>query len=224
MSGPLAALLFTLIIGAAGLFVVARFTKRLVLRLVAAFMALVVGYFGVTFLQVWGDSYRVDHGNAQAIVVLGAAQYNGRPSPDLAARLEHALALWRQGVAPIIVVTGGRQPGDRYTEATTGYDYLRARGVPDTKILKEVNGGSTYESLAASAGFLRPRGITKVMLVSDDYHSARLLAIAHEVHLTAQVSPAPDQRSTAAELHQLGRETVALGIGRVIGFRRLDNR
>lgn len=224
MSGALAAFLITLAIVAVVVIIVVRFTGRLLLRVLSALVALVVVYFGVTFVQVWAESHRDDQVKTQAIVVLGAAQYNGKPSPALQARLAHAYELWRDGWAPLVVVTGGRRPGDRYTEATSGYDYLRARGVPDSAILKEVQGGSTYESLAASARFLRARGMHTVLLVSDDYHSARLLAIAGEVDLRAYVSPAPDHRSRASELHQLGRETVAVGFGRLVGFRRLDQR
>lgn len=218
------AIVVTLVVVAVVVLVVLRLTSRLLLRIATGLVTLVIAYSGVTFVQVWAVSHRNAPVQSQAIIVLGAAQYNGRPSPVLENRLAHAYQLWKQKLAPIIVTTGGRQPGDRYTEGTTGYDYLRTQGVPDADILKEVSGGSTYEELAAAVTFLRPRGITKVILVSDDYHNERLLAIAHEVHLDATVSPAPDHRSTLDELHQLGRETVAVGVGRVIGFRRLDNR
>ena len=224
MTGPLAAVLLTVALAVVAVLVVIRFTKRLVLRALAAVIALVVGYFGVTFVQVWATSHRNDPVQAQAIIVLGAAQYNGVPSPALENRLSHAYALWKAGLAPVIVTTGGRQPGDTYTEATAGYDWLTAKGVPGSAILKEVQGHTTYESMAAAAAFLRQRGMTKVLLVSDDYHNARLLAIAHEVHLSAHVAPAPDHRSNATELRQLARETVAVSVGRVIGFRRLDDR
>lgn len=203
----------------------ARRRRHWGLWVVAGLLALVVliaGYFWVTFAQVWALSHRDDPHPAGAIVVLGAAQYNGRPSPVLQARLDQGLALWHRSVAPFIVVTGGKRPGDRYTEATSGYDYLRAHGVPDTAILEEVQGSSTYESLAASARFLKLRSITSAVLVSDSYHNARLLAIAHEVGLKAYVSPSRDRLSHTTEFHQLLRETMALSVGRIIGFRRLD--
>ncbi len=94
-----------------------------------------------------------------------------------------------QGLAPVIVTTGGRQPGDRFTEATAGYNYLRQRGVPDEALLKEVSGTSTWEELSASARFLRDRGITDVLLVSDRYHAYRLEAIAEELGLDASCLP-----------------------------------
>ena len=180
---------------------------------------LVVGYVAATFAGVWLASRR-DAGDkaAQAIIVLGAAQYNGRPSPALKGRLDHALSLYERGLAPMIVVTGGRQDGDRTTEASTGAAYLIAHGVPDAKIEREVQGTDTYLSLAAAARFLRRRGVRDVILVSDSYHSARVQAIAEEVGLRARTSPVPG----TARLSRLARETAAVAIGRVVSFRRLS--
>jgi uncharacterized SAM-binding protein YcdF (DUF218 family) len=193
-------------------------------RLALAGLALVVGYFAVTFVQVWLASRAGEPDRAEAIVVLGAAQYDGRPSPVLAARLRHALDLYEQGKAPLIVVTGGRQEGDRFTEATSGYNWLRAHGVPDEDILKEVQGHNTWESVAAVARFLRPRDVSEVILVSAGTHSLRLRGVSDEVGLDAQVSPAPGSepggfRRVRATL----RETVAVGFGRILGYRRLTN-
>lgn len=101
---------------------------------------LAVSYVATTFVLVWQASRHDGRVRADAIVVLGAAQYNGVPSPVLRQRLDHALDLYREGVAPLVVVTGGRQPGDRYTEATTGYNYLRDHGLSDEVIRKEVQG------------------------------------------------------------------------------------
>ncbi len=186
-------------------------------------------YVLVTLVQVEIAAHRDDATGpdsepAQAIVVLGAAQYDGVPSPVLRARLEHALQLYQWGLAPVIVVTGGRQQGDRFTEATAGYDYLRAHGVPDSAIQKEVQGASTWESLQAAARFLREQGITKVILVSNGYHSKRLLAIADEVGLDARVSPTNQPMSTSARLRHDARETIAVSVGRITGFRRLERR
>src|SRR4051812_42306732 len=153
---------------------------KVVLVVLAVLGALVL-YFGVTFAQVYSASQRDQHPKADAIVVLGAAQYDGRPSPVLTARLEHGLDLYKAGVAPLLVVTGGRQPGDRYTEATSGYNWLRDRGVPDSAIRKEVQGRNTYESIAAVSRFLKADGMRDVVLVSNDFHAARLHAIASEV-------------------------------------------
>ena len=156
--------------------------------------------------------------------MLGAAQYDGRPSPALEARLQHALDLYRHHMASRIVVTGGRQVGDRFTEATAGYNWLRKRGVPDAAILKEVHGRNTYESLAAVERFLRPIGVSEVILVSEPSHSLRLRGVGHEVGLDAQVSPAPSSEPTGVHrLRSMWRETVAVGVGRVVGYRRMTN-
>src|SRR3954451_23893767 len=91
---------------------------RLPLKMVGVVVSLAVVYLGVTFVQVWMSSRRDEARSAEAIVVFGAAQYNGRPSAVLRARLDHAVDLWRKKLAPYVVVTGGKQPGDRFTEAT----------------------------------------------------------------------------------------------------------
>lgn len=200
--------------------------RRIILRTLLAVVALLVAYVAVTFLQV----YRASHhdgartavpGHFDAIIVLGAAQYDGRPSPVLQDRLDHALELYEADLADRIVLTGGRQEGDRYTEATAGYNYLRDQGVPDDALLKEVDGTSTWESLRASARFLLARDLTTVVLVTDGYHAYRVEAIAEDIGLDATVSPSDSRLSGANEARQLARETVAVAIGRLIGFDRL---
>lgn len=136
-------------------------------------------------------------------------------------RLDHALALYQAGLAPRIVVTGGRQAGDRFTEATAGYNYLRSKGVPDEALMKEVGGTNTYESLAASARFLRDGELTKVVLVTDGYHAFRVRAIARDLGLDASVSPTDTRLGTGDELRQIARETAAVAVGRLIGWNRL---
>jgi uncharacterized SAM-binding protein YcdF (DUF218 family) len=195
-----------------------RRRRRRVLLTILLVPALVVGYVGVTFLQVWQASGRDAAREAEAIVVLGAAQYDGRPSPVLQNRLDHALDLYRRDLAPRIVVTGGRQEGDRFTEATAGYNYLRAHGVPDEAILKEVQGQTTYESLAAVARFLRTRDIDDVVLVSGPAHTKRLSGIASSVGLHAAISPSDGSAGARA----IAREAVAVSVGRLIGYRRLE--
>ncbi|HEV3402375.1 MAG TPA: YdcF family protein, partial [Acidimicrobiales bacterium] len=113
---------------------------RLALKVVAGLVAVVGVYLSVTFVQVWRAAHRDEARPAEAIVVLGAAQFNGKPSAVLRARLDHALSLYRRNLAPVIVVTGGGQPGDRFTEATASANYLLERGVPDEDVLREVSG------------------------------------------------------------------------------------
>jgi uncharacterized SAM-binding protein YcdF (DUF218 family) len=195
--------------------------RRRVLKVVGALVVLALAYLAVTFLQVWRASSHDGEQVADAIVVLGAAQYDGRPSPVLEARLERALELYRRGLAPRIVVTGGRQDGDTWTEATSGYNWLVRRGVPDEAILKEVQGRTTFESLAATARFLRPEGFDEVLLVTDGYHALRVGAIADEVGLDAHVSGV--DMDGGPTISQLVRETGAVAAGRIIGHRRLTN-
>jgi uncharacterized SAM-binding protein YcdF (DUF218 family) len=194
---------------------------KLVLKVAAGLIVAAVLYASVTFAQVWSAARRDEARPAQAIVVLGTAQYNGEPSPVLRARLDHAVALWRRRLAPVIVVTGGRQPGDRFTEATASAHYLHARGVPDTDLLREVSGQTSWQSLAATATFLHDRGISHVLLVSDPFHSYRIGAIAGELGLDGRTSPTRTSPIAGfSQARYLLRETAAVAVGRVIGFRR----
>lgn len=200
----------------------ARYSK---LTWLGVLVGLMVLYFVATFVDVWMTS-RADYepaalepGARQAAVVLGAAQYNGEPSPVLRARLDEAAELYEAGEVDLVVVTGGGQAADITTEAKSGYDYLRERsGIPDERLRLEVQGGSTYESLAATARFLRDEGVVDVVLVTDRYHAKRSILIAREVDLRPTVSLTPQSPS----FERLLEESVAVSIGRVIGFRRLD--
>ena len=197
--------------------------KRWFLRIVGGLVAVVLVYFAVTFVQVWLTSRRDRARPAQAIVVLGAAQFDGRPSEVLRARLDHAVGLFRRKLAPVIVVTGGRQPGDRFTEATASADYLHTQGIPESAIRREVSGRSSWESLAAAASFLHADGIDQVLLVSDPFHSLRLESIAGELNLEGWASPtrtSPIHGATEAKF--LARESVAVGLGRIFGFREVS--
>jgi uncharacterized SAM-binding protein YcdF (DUF218 family) len=127
---------------------------------------------------------------AEAIVVLGTAQYNGWPGPVFQARLDHALALWHEGYAPLIVVTGGKMPGDAYTEAEAARAYLTASGVPPEAIISENLASDTWESMQGVARVLAPHGIHDVILVSDGFHLFRSRMMAHDVGLNATGSPA----------------------------------
>jgi uncharacterized SAM-binding protein YcdF (DUF218 family) len=191
------------------------------LKVAAGVVAAVVLYGAVTFAQVWLASRRDGAHKAQAIVVFGAAQYNGRPSAVLRARLDHAVGLYRQHEAPVIVVTGGRQPGDLFTEATASADYLHTQGVPDNDILREVSGHSSWQSLASTAAFLKVRNIHDVILVSDPFHSLRIGGMAAELGLDASTSPTRTSPITGFSVAEyMGRETVAVALGRIVGFRR----
>ena len=187
-------------------------------RIVVGLAALVVLYVGLTFAQVWWASRSNDTAKASAIVVMGAAQWNGVPSPVLAGRLDHAVALYEEGVAPLIVVTGGKQAGDAVTQGRSGYEYLRSKGVPDEAIKVEVEGTNSFEELSASALILERAGVgNDVVIVTDPYHALRAGEIAEEVGMRPHVSPT----HASSSLRQMARETVAVGIGRILGYRRL---
>lgn len=197
---------------------------RTVLRLGGGALAAVLAYLAVTFVQVALATRHDGVRPAQALVVLGAAQYNGQPSPVFRERLEHTAQLYGRDIAPLVVVTGGNRPGDRFTEASAAATYLATRGVPQDALLWVTTGRSTWESLAATARVLRERDMNDVVLVSDPFHAYRAAAIAGDIGLTAAVSPTPTSRVTGAAMaRQLARETLAVGLGRVIGYRRLDN-
>ena len=193
------------------------------MRVGLAFVLLIFLYLSVTFVQVWMASRRDEARRSDAIVVLGAAEYDGRPSPVLAARLDHAILLYEKGIAPVIVVTGGKEPGDRFTEAGASADYLHKHAIPDRAILRETTGRTSWESLEAAAHFLEDGGMKRVVLVSDPYHSARIKAIAHEVGLDAVTSPTRTSpiKGTSAFKRLLG-ETLRVAAGRLFGYGRLD--
>jgi uncharacterized SAM-binding protein YcdF (DUF218 family) len=186
-------------------------------RCLLALVAVLVIYVAVTFAQVWAASRRDGAQSAEAIVVLGAAQYDCRPSPVLRERLDHAHQLYLDGVAPMIVVTGGKQQGDRCTEAESSANHLRSAGVPDDDLLLEVQGRNSWESLAATSLILRERDLTRVVLVTDGYHALRVRAIADQLGLDASVSPS----RRGGSFGELVNETGAVAIGRVVGFDRL---
>jgi uncharacterized SAM-binding protein YcdF (DUF218 family) len=190
---------------------------RWAFRIALAVAAAVVVYLLVTLAQVVLASRRDGAATADAVVVLGAAQYDCRPSPVLEQRLDHARDLYDEGVAPTIVVTGGKREGDRCTEAQASADYLRADGVPDEDLLLEVQGRNSWESLAAAALILRDRDLTDVVLVTDGYHALRVQAIAEDLGLNASVSPS----HRGGSVPEYVRETAAVAVGRLIGFDRL---
>lgn len=131
-----------------------------------------------------------DAAPADAIVVLGAAQYNGRPSPVFRARLDHAAALFRRGLAPHLLVTGGVGVGDTVSEAVVGRRYLIASGTDSSAVVAIATGRSTEPSLQAAAAWIRTRGGRRAILVSDDFHMLRLSITARRLGLVPLGSPA----------------------------------
>lgn len=184
-------------------------------------------YFVVSLVQVWStgrdDSFLKSSSTVDAIVVLGAAQYDGRPSPQLRARLDHVVTLWNLPVAPVVVVTGGKQSGDRFTEAEASRDYLVSRGLPVEVIVIESRGESTYQSLEAVRNEARVNQWQRVVLVSDPYHLKRAQLVAAELGMPAEVSATRDGVvSGSGALRRNVREALGIMVGRITGFRQLE--
>jgi len=152
---------------------------------------------------------------ADAIIVLGAAQYNGRPSPVLRARLDHAIELYREGYAPIIVVTGGVGRGDTLSEAIVGQRYLVAHEVPEEDVVAQPLGRSTRTSMTAVGDWLRERGLRRKLLVSDPFHMFRLLLEARRILFlddTAPTESSPISANPVLELRYLFAEGLKVPI------------
>ncbi len=159
-------------------------------RVVAGAVILLVAAWVWSLVAVVRAAGHDAAGPADAIVVLGAAQYNGRPSPVFRARLDHAAALLARRLAPRVVVTGGTGVRDTVSEAVVGRRYLLATGVPDTVVVAIDIGRSTEPSLRAAAGWIRARGGRRAILVSDGFHMLRLAITARRLGLVPLPSPA----------------------------------
>lgn len=186
-------------------------------------VGIVVAYVAVCVGQVWLLGRTDQARPTQAIVVMGVAQYDGRPSPQLQARLDHVLTLWNAGIAPLVVTTGGNQPGDRFTEAEASRRYLVEAGVPEFAILFENEGSSTLDSLQRVDSLLNAQDITDVVVVTDAYHAARSRLVARSLGLQAHVSATPSSVVVGSEsLRRHLQEGVGIALANFIGFERLE--
>lgn len=184
---------------------------RLLRRTLILLLVVALAYPAWLAFRVWSQSRDDEVHSADAIVVLGAAQYDGEPSPVLKARLDQATYLWEQDLADTLIVTGGKQEGDRYTEAEAGHRYLEEQGVPAKNIFEEEEGTTTLESLRRVKQIADQRGIDTVLLVSDPLHSERIKRMAEDLGLDAYASPA-----SYADLDR-SRETKAKELVREVG-------
>jgi uncharacterized SAM-binding protein YcdF (DUF218 family) len=175
---------------------------------------LLIAVLGVLYVAVhiWLVAREDQHPRSDAIVVLGASQYNGTPSPVFAARLNHALALYEDHVAPHIVTVGGKQPGDVYTEAQAGANYLADHGVPRSAIVAVRTGRDTLRSLRAVDHTFDAKHWHTAVLVTDPWHELRSRTMANDLGIKAYTSPertGPALASRSVELHYIARETEA---------------
>ena len=186
-------------------------------RVVAALLVLVAVVVGGTATRVWWVARQDDHPKSDAIVVLGASQFDGKPSTVFRARLLHAKVLYDEGVAPRVVTLGGGAPGDRYTEAEAGARFLRSRGVEVVAVGK---GRNTLQSLQALKTEFRARGWRSAVLVTDPWHELRSRRMASDLGIRATTSPTrtgPAVRDRATEIRYVARETAAYLYYRLFG-------
>jgi len=167
----------------------AKRALTIVRRLLTIAVVTVFALWVISAAAVMLWSSRDEARPAHAIVVLGAAQYAGRPSPVLRARLDHALDLWNRHLGKLLILTGGTGTGDTTSEAAVGRTYAIKHGVPDTVILTETQGRTTSESMRAVAGMLEARGLQTAVLVSDPFHMLRLRILARRFGFTPYTSP-----------------------------------
>jgi uncharacterized SAM-binding protein YcdF (DUF218 family) len=151
-------------------------------------------WVGAIFTLVSRQSVRDEARPADAIVVFGAAEYSGRPSPIYRARLDHAYVLFERGLAPLIITTGGAAEDPRFSEGGVGRDYLVARGVPDGNVIAETQSSDTSESAARVANILRVNRLDSCLAVSDGYHMFRVKQMLKSEGITAYGAPRPDSR------------------------------
>ena len=162
-----------------------RTMRMLLTSTIATALIFWVGWMGAVLLWSTLDQARP----AESIVVLGAAQYDGHPSPVLRARLDHAVDLWNRHMARVVILTGGKGPGDTTSEAAVGRGYVKRHGIPDAAILLENEGRTSRASLLAVSRMLSDRGMKTAILVSDPFHMLRLWILSRRFGFTPYTSP-----------------------------------
>lgn len=183
------------------------------LALAVSVLLLYVAYLSVRIQE----QSRFDEARpADLILVLGAAEYRGRPSPVLRARLDHAYDLYRRSLAPRIMTTGGAGGDPVYTEGGVGRTYLIGRGVPSESIVVESEGESTVHSINAAAEIMLRMGLRSVIVVSDGYHIFRVKRMLQARGLTAHGSPRPEaQRDTVRERWKYVKQAIGYALWRL---------
>jgi uncharacterized SAM-binding protein YcdF (DUF218 family) len=192
-----------------------RFLRAHPLLFVVAILGiLAVGAVALSAVKVWSEAHHDDASEvdrADVIVVLGAAQYDGTPSPIFEGRLDHAALLFEQDRADIVFVLGANQPGDRTTEAEAGRDYLIAQGIPSSSVVALPVGHTSFTSLRAASKEMRERGLTNAFLVSDPWHNARIERMAADLGIEGYTSATwtSGARTEESRLSGYVRETFA---------------
>ena len=190
---------------------------RLLRRALAAVVVVVLLVVGGTAVNVWWTARQDDRPTSDAIVVLGASQFDGRPSSVFKARLQHARKLYEAGVAPRVITVGGGRPGDRTTEAQAGAQFLRER---DVEVVAVPEGSNTLRSLEAVQVLMAAEGWGSAVLVTDPWHSLRSRTMARDQGIEAETSPTragPSVRTRGTQLRYIARETLAYLYYRLFG-------
>ena len=196
-----------------------RFVKWLVLVSLAAAAAL--GYGGWTYFQVRTLAAEDQASAADAIIVMGAAQYNGAPSPVLRTRLNHARDLFEQGYASIIITTGGYGPDPNFSEAHVAARYLSSEGIDASQIITEQGSGTTYDTVRAASRLMQSHGWTRAIVVSDGFHLYRLRELFEDQGIEVRTSPAPEsviESDRATRIWFSVREVLLLSLYRLTGM------
>jgi uncharacterized SAM-binding protein YcdF (DUF218 family) len=193
---------------------------RLAVKAVTALVVLVLLVLVVTAGRVWWFARQDDRRVSDAIVVLGAAQFDGRPSSVFTARLVHARDLWKEDVAPRIITVGGNRAGDRFTEASAGKAWLTQHGVPADRIVAVGTGSDTLSSVSAVETQMQSRGWSTAVVVTDPWHALRARAMATDRGMDAVMSPTrqgPAVRQRSTQIRYIARETVAYLYYKIFG-------
>ena len=196
---------------------------KIIRHLAMLIVAVIVIYLGFTFVQVYKESITAKPIRSQAIVVMGAAEYNGVPSGDFAARLNEARLLFQEKYAPLIFLTGGSAPGDKYSEAGAGSTYLEKMGVPSSAIVANPVGRDTWESIVSVSSLLSTRGIHRVIVVSDGFHLLRSTQMIDSLGFASSAAESVNSPVHGLQLLlDYGRESVAVASSRIVGYKFLS--
>jgi uncharacterized SAM-binding protein YcdF (DUF218 family) len=176
------------------------------LRIEALALAALAAFLTATSIRIVGEGRRQELHPADAIVVFGAAEYSGHPSPVLRARLDHAYELFRKGIAPVVITTGGSASDPKFSEGGVGRDYLEHRGIPEKNLIAETQGADTAQSAVRVAVIMRANGLHSCVAVSDAYHVFRIKRLLeHEGIRPVYEAPRPDSRP-----HSVGQRVYAV--------------
>ena len=189
-------------------------------RIAAAFLVAVGLIVGATAVNIWWTARQDERPVADAILILGSAQYNGTPSPIFEARLDHALDLYNAGVAPLVITVGGRRAGDLFTEAEAGLSWLAREGIPEEALRAVPDGADTLQSIQAVAALFAEQGLSTAVLVTDPWHALRATRIAQDAGIVASSSPTrqgPAVQTRSTQFRYIVRETAAYLVYRLTG-------